>query len=304
MNRRIILGLLAVGLVVILSLGGIGVYKIQQIKIQAQNLLNAKLVEFATEFEKMGVGVKYKSFECSGVVFVECRNKEIAFEIPMLGGELLTFKNINIKGDDLDFKSLAFVINSDIVTPKIDGVEEYLQALFPHHLNLRIKLALKDETSYIGNSKIKLEAKNIVYQEEVNTTIASPELKEKGFFGSLQEFELRNDRIEVNNTLFSFTPKDLSEAIYQISKKKHGEWSREDFMGMAKFMIGASMLQFDGNAQMQEMIAGAGELVLGNAKEMKVYITPRNATNQAVESFGDSYERLFEKYNFKTELER
>lgn len=308
MNRRVIVALLCVGLTIILSLGGVGLYKIHTLKLQTQDLLNAKLVAFASQSSNEALNVSYKPFECSGLVFIECKSEEISLQSSLFEERVLGFRNLTLKADEIDFKSLAFLVSSEVVAPQIGGVEEYIQALFPHQLNLRLKLSVESEESYKVDARFLLEAKNIDYQEEFNATIFSPELKSKGFLSSIQNPDFLNEKIELKNMILSLNSKNLSEAIYQIVKGKYGGLGKKEYRGLANLMIGASMMQFEGNKEIQEMIAGAGALALGDAKRMNIYISAKNGVIDPQELIdGDTnqiLQVLFEKYDFETRLEK
>lgn len=309
MNRRVIIALLCVGLSIILALGGVGLYKIHTLKLQTQDLLNSKLTSLALESKSEEVQVSFQPFECSGLVFVECKSKEVAFTSSLLSQKSLSFQNIVLKADEFDFKSLAFVLNSDVLPPKIGEVEEYIQALFPHHINLRLKLSAEDKERYKVDARLMLEAKNINYQEEFESFIISEDLKTKGFFASISNLDFLNEKMEVKNMIFTFTSKDLSQAVYEIVKSKYGGLGKKEYLGLANLMIGASMMQFEGNKEIQEMIAGAGALVLGETDKMQIYVKAKEGESIIPQELidGDSNQvlnALVEKYDFETRVEK
>lgn len=303
MNKRVIFGLLGVGLAVILTLGGLGLYKIHTLKVQIQNLLNAKLANLAKESLQKDIEVSYQPFECSGLVFVECKNKEIAFRSSLFAQNVLSFQNIKLEASEFDFKSLAFLISSDIVAPKIDGVEEYMEAFFPKHLKIRLKLSAQNQENYILDSRFLLEANNIDYQEELNAVILSDELKSKGFFHAIENLDFLKEKTEIKNMILTFSSKGLNPKLLEIVRSKYGNWG-EGIIGM---MVGASMMQFEGNKEIQEVIAGLGALAMGEAKVMRVYITPidPNSSIPDIEANpNEIFEILSEKYSIETKLEQ
>lgn len=308
MNRRLILGFLGIGLMIILSLGGFGLYKIHALKTQVQNLLNSKLKSYASQLEGGESSVHYKPFKCDGLIFVECKSEKISLQSVLFEEKILEFKNVVFKADDIDFNGITFVVSSGIVAPQIDGIEEYIQALFPYKFNLCLKLAMKNEESYEVDARLVFEANNIDYQEEFNATVFSPELKEKGFFHSIEDFNFLQERMELKNMIITLTSKDLSEEIYRIIKNKYGGLGKKEYRGLANLMIGASMMQFEGSKEMQEIISGAGSLVLGDAQKMKIYMRAKDGillsqdfvdgdTNQILQV-------LSERYDFETKLEK
>ncbi|RDU70755.1 hypothetical protein [Helicobacter brantae] len=310
MNRRVIVALLCVGLSIILALGGVGLYKIHTLKLQAQELLNSRLTALALKSKSEGVQVSFQPFECSGLVFVECKSKEVAFTSSLLSQKNLSFQNIVLKADEFDFKSLAFVLDSDVLPPKIEEIEEYIQALFPHHINLRLKLSAEDKERYKVDTRLLLEAENVNYQEEFESFIVSDELKTKGFFASISNLDFLSEKMEVKNIIFTFTSKDLSQAVYEIVKSKYGGLGKKEYLGLANIMIGASMMQFEGNKEIQEIIAGAGALVLGEADEMRIYIRAKGEESiivpqEIIEMGGNGIlDVLVEKYDFETKVEK
>lgn len=302
MNKRVIFGLLGVGLAVILTLGGLGLYKIHTLKVQTQNLLNAKLERFAKDSEQRDLKVSYQPFECSGLVFVECKNEEIALRSSLFTQNVLSFKNIKLEADEIDFKSLAFLVSSDIVAPKIEGAEEYVEAFFPKHLKMRLKLSAENQESYRADTRFLLEADNIDYQEEFNAVIFSDELKNKGFFYAIENLDFLKERVEIKNIILTLSSKGLNPKLLEIVRGKYGNWGE----GMIGMMVGASMMQFEGNKELQEIVAGLGALAMGEAKVMKVYITPTQSDSSIsiIEGSGNQmFEILSEKYDFETKLE-
>lgn len=302
MNKRVIFGLLGVGLAVILILGGLGLYKIHTLKVQTQNLLNAKLANLAKESLQKDIEISYQPFECSGLVFVECKNREIAFRSSLFTQNVLSFQNTKLEASEFDFKSLAFLISSDIVAPKIDGVEEYIEAFFPKHLKIRLKLSAQNQENYMLDSRFLLEANNIDYQEELNAVILSDELKSKGFFHAIENLDFLKEKTEIKNMILTFSSKGLNPKLLEIIRSKYGNWG-EGIIGM---MVGASMMQFEGNKEIQEVIAGLGALAMGEAKVMRVYITPTDPSSSIpdIEANPDEiFEILSEKYSIETKLE-
>lgn len=303
MNKRVIFRLLGVGLAVILTLGGLGLYKIHTLKVQTQNLLNAKLANLAKESLQKDIEVSYQPFECSGLVFVECKNKEIAFRSSLFTQNVLSFQNIKLEASEFDFKSLAFLISSDIVAPKIDGVEEYMEAFFPKHLKIRLKLSAQNQENYMLDSRFLLEANNIDYQEELNAVILSDELKSKGFFHAIENLDFLKEKTEIKNMILTFSSKGLNPKLLEIVRSKYGNWG-EGIIGM---MVGASMMQFEGNKEIQEVVAGLGALAMGEAKVMRVYITPTDPSSSIPDieaNPNEIFEILSEKYSIETKLEQ
>lgn len=304
MNKRLVFGMLSAGLAVILILGGAGLYKIHTLKVQMQNLLNTKLEDFALKTQQKDVTVSYKPFKCSGLVFVECKNEEIAFQSSLFTSNVLSFKNIQIKADEIDFKSLTFLIDSDISAPEIEGVDAYMEAFFPKHLKMRMKLLADSKESYKIDTRLLLTAKNIDYQEEIDAILFSDELKNKGFFYAIENLDFSKKKTQIKNIILTLTSKDLNSELLRIVKDKYGQWGE----GMIGVMVGASMMQFEGNKQIQEMIAGFGALAMGEAKRMKVFITPIDLSSSVAgeildEESAQVFELLLEKYNFETKLE-
>lgn len=303
MNKRVIFGLLGVGLAVILALGGLGLYKIHTLKVQTQNLLNVKLANLAKDSLQKDIEVSYQPFECSGLVFVECKNKEIAFRSSLFTQNVLSFQNIKLEASEFDFKSLAFLISSDIVAPKIDGVEEYMEAFFPKHLKIRLKLSAQNQENYMLDSRFLLEANNIDYQEELNAVILSDELKSKGFFHAIENLDFLKEKTEIKNMILTFSSKGLNPKLLEIIRSKYGNWG-EGIIGM---MVGASMMQFEGDKEIQEVIAGLGALAMGEAKVMRVYITPTDPSSSIPDieaNPNEIFEILSEKYSIETKLEQ
>lgn len=306
MGRRLIFGLLGAGLAVILLLGGAGLYKIHTLKVQTQDILNKKLVQLAQDVEKTDIKLDYKPFECQGIVFFECKSEKIALYSPLISQEALSLKNVKIKADEIDFKSLAILVDSEIIAPKVDkGIQEYLQAFFPNHLKMRLKLSEQDETNYKIDTRILFEANNIDYQEEINASILSPEIKEKGFFYAIENLDFLKEKMSVKNAILTFTSKDFRNKLLEIVKKHYENLSE----GMIALMVGASVEQFKGTKQIQDMIAGLGALTMGEAQRVKVYITPINPEVSIFEedfvySSEQILEKLVENYNFETKLEK
>lgn len=304
MNRRVIIALLCVGLSIILALGGVGLYKIHTLKLQAQDILNSKFSSFVAEAKNKGVEASFQPFECSGLVFVECKSKEITIPFSLLSQEI-NLQNITLKTDEFDFKSLVFVLDSEV---KID-VEKYFEVLAPNHINVRMKFTAEDKKDYNIDIRALFKAPNIDYQAEVNADILSSKTKKSlaSFFSS----DFLKQEMEIKNMIFTLTPDNLSEAMYQKLKNTFGKGlDKKGTLTLLGVMIGMHMMQFEGNKEIQEVIAGAGALVLGEADEMRIYIRAKGGESiivpqEIIEKGGNGVlNALIEKYDFETKVEK
>lgn len=303
MNRRVIITLLGVGLSIILALGGVGLYKIHTLKLQAQELLNSRLSSFVAEAKNKGVKASFQPFECSGLVFVECRSKEMTIPFSPLSQEI-NLQNITLKVDEFDFKSLAFVLDSGV---KID-TEKYFEVLTPNHINVRMKLIAEDKKNYGFDIKALFEAPNIDYQAEINADILSSKTKNSlaSFLGS----DFLKQEMEIKNMNFTLTSDNLDEAMYQKIKNTFGKGlDKKGTLILLSMMIGVRMMQFEGNKEIQEAIAGAGALVLGEADRVKIYAGAKKGESIVLQELIDGggnqiLNTLAKKYDFETKVEK
>lgn len=303
MNRRVIVALLCVGFSIILALGVVGLYKIHTLKLQAQYLLNSELGLFAAKARNKGVKASFQPFECSGLVFVECKSKEIVIPFSLLSQEI-NLQNITLKVDEFDFKRLAFVLDSEV---KMD-VGKYFEVLAPNHIKVRMKFTAEDKKDYNVDIRALFDAPNIDYQAEINADILSSETKKSLF--SLFSSDFLKQEMEIKNMIFTLTPDNLDEAMYQKFKNTFGNGlGKKETLTLLGVMIGIRMMQFEGNKEIQEMIAGAGALVLGDADRVRIYARAKEGEKIIPQELidGDSNQvlnTLVEKYDFETRVEK
>ena len=305
MNRRVIITLLSVGVSIILALGGVGLYKIHTLKLQAQELLNSKLYTLASQAQSEGMDLKFLPFECDGLIYVECRSKEVSLTHPLLSQEVLSLQNITLKAEEFDFATLGFVFDADVLPPKIAELEEYFKTIFPHHINLKMKFFADGGEKYGIDGRLVFEAEKINYQEDFQASIPQT----KSFLSSISSLDFLQEEMDVKNITLTLTSKGLSEAVYEIVKKKYGGIGKREYLALANLMVGASMMRFEGNKEIQDMIAGAGALALGEADEMKIFVKAKNGAKlipqELLEANKDkALDEIFEKYDFETRLEK
>lgn len=309
MNKRIMLGVLAGGVIAIASLVGFCIFKMHGFKQKFEETLNDNLAQISQEVALNEAELDYTPFQCQGLFFIECKSSYVSFTPLGFKEAVFSSRNLTLSLKEIDFKSITLGAESQLQYTHLGDLQEYAQAFLPNDFQLDLTIKPQDTKSYTMHTKLLLNAKNAQYTEEFTSLIDSPKVQELGLFRHIGSLAFLDEGMQIKNLELSLISKNLSDTLFEIAQSKYGKsLNRKAYNALAAFLAGASIQPYSKKpyyTEIRDLVGGLLEIVTGDQNKMQVSISPKNDQSiQTSQDLDTMLEAFFSNYSFNITLSK